>query len=91
MLRPSRLSILTLCGAMFAAVVLAAAPADAGPKWRLRRWATRPPIDPTIRSTIEFGRRGVTPAYRTPRAYRSPRTTYGYQPVGRRGYRVIGY
>ena len=26
----------------------------ASPKWRLRRWSNRAPIDPTIRSTVSF-------------------------------------
>lgn len=43
--------------AMFAICCLLAGAlaAEAGPQHRLRRWSTRPPIDPTIRSTVAFG------------------------------------
>lgn len=62
----------TIVAAIFVGMTLAACQAaDAGPRWRLRRWSNRAPIDPTIRATVSF--RG--PTYRwpaNPNRYRSP-------------------
>ncbi|MEO0531270.1 MAG: hypothetical protein AAF266_11950 [Planctomycetota bacterium] len=38
-----------------AVMLVGASLAEANPQWRLRRWSSRPPIDPTIRSTVSFG------------------------------------
>lgn len=58
----ARVALATLLVAAF--TVAMAAPAEAGPKWRLRRWSSRPPIDPTIRTT---------PRFEGSRSYYSPR------------------
>lgn len=41
------------------AAILAGSIAEAGPKWRLRRWSSRPPIDPTIRESPSFNKRAT--------------------------------
>lgn len=61
---------LAVIAAIGVGMVLAACDvADAGPRWRLRRWSSRAPIDPTIRTTTSFR----APNYRwpapTPRHY----------------------
>ncbi|MEN0111104.1 MAG: hypothetical protein AAF805_10315 [Planctomycetota bacterium] len=58
----ARVALAALLVAAFTLVL--AAPAEAGPKWRLRRWSSRPPIDPTIRTT---------PRFESSRSYHSPR------------------
>ena len=46
--------LLTVLIAVVLLGAVAAEMAQAGPQWRLRRWSSRPPIDPTIRTTPTF-------------------------------------
>lgn len=48
----SRIAVALL--AVFALGFLVEATAEASPQWRLRRWSSRPPIDPTIREVVSF-------------------------------------
>lgn len=51
---PSRAGIATAALAV-ALLLISTSFVDAGPQWRLRRWSSSTPINPTIRSTVAFG------------------------------------
>lgn len=58
-MKPQRLLTRLIVLSAMGVLLLGPALAEAGPKWRLRRWSTRPPIDPTIRTTTSFRRTPV--------------------------------
>lgn len=49
-----RLRVLTVAAIGLGLCLAACEAVEAGPKWRLRRWSNRAPIDPTIRSSVRF-------------------------------------
>ncbi|TWT42723.1 hypothetical protein Pla111_26960 [Botrimarina hoheduenensis] len=52
-MRPLQKS-LTIAALGLGFCLMACEAVEAGPQWRLRRWSTRAPIDPSIRTSVSF-------------------------------------